>query len=147
MGSFFNLSDRSGVTLSPTLLLILLFAYLLYKTYPVINKFNNKLDEIEQLKSGYEVIKANLNALTAKIDGIDSKMQDLQKSSDESEKAKAQQLLVGMYHKYVPLGKWTRLESDTFWRIFRDYERRGGNGYMHSVIQPAMESLEITEEY
>lgn len=147
MGTFLNLFDRTGIVISPTFILIVLFGYLLYKIIPIYKKINDKIEDLDKVKNSYDVTTAKLDALTAKIDVIDHKVQELQRTSDESEMAKAQQLLVGMYNKYVPLGKWTKLESDTFWRIFRDYESRGGNGYMHSIVQPAMEKLEITEEY
>lgn len=147
MSTFLNLFDKSGITISPTAFLIILFCYLFYKLYPKAKSFNQKFDEIDEIKSNYNVTMAKLDSLCDKVDILNHKVHILQKSSDETEMAKEQQLLVGMYKKYVPLGKWTRLEHDTFWRVFRDYESRGGNGHMHSIVQPAMEKLEILDEY
>ena len=35
------------------------------------------------------------------------------------------------------------MEADAFWSLFWDYEAVDGNGYVHSVVQPQMESLDI----
>lgn len=44
-----------------------------------------------------------------------------------------------------PSQTWTKMESEAFWELFRDYEDLGGNGYMHTEVQPAMERLLILE--
>lgn len=40
---------------------------------------------------------------------------------------------------------WTRMEAEAFWELFHDYEDAGGDGYMHTVVQPEMEQLRIIE--
>ena len=40
---------------------------------------------------------------------------------------------------------WTRMEAEAFWDLFKDYEDLGGDGYMHTEVQPAMERLLIIE--
>lgn len=37
------------------------------------------------------------------------------------------------------------MEAEAFWELFRDYEDLGGDGYMHTEVQPAMERLVVTE--
>ena len=37
------------------------------------------------------------------------------------------------------------MEAEAVWGLFRDYEEAGGDGYMHTVVQPAMEKLRIRE--
>jgi hypothetical protein len=44
-----------------------------------------------------------------------------------------------------PSQSWTRMESEAFWELFREYEETGGDGYMHTEVQPAMERLLIVE--
>ncbi len=44
-----------------------------------------------------------------------------------------------------PHQSWTQMESEAFWELFRDYEDLGGNGYMHTVVQPEMERLIIVD--
>lgn len=35
------------------------------------------------------------------------------------------------------------MEAEAFWELFKEYEDRGGNGYVHSVVQPAMNELTV----
>ena len=44
-----------------------------------------------------------------------------------------------------PSKSWTQMEAEAFWGLFSDYEEAGGNGYMHSVVQPAMTELTVRE--
>ena len=44
-----------------------------------------------------------------------------------------------------PSKSWTRMESEAFWELFREYENAGGNGYMHTDVKPAMERLIVVE--
>lgn len=54
------------------------------------------------------------------------------------------------YRYYVnaetnPSHSWTKMESEAFWELFREYEDAGGNGYMHTEVLPAMELLTVVE--
>lgn len=56
--------------------------------------------------------------------------------------------IIQMYGFYAseernPMQAWTAMEADAFWRIFGDYEEDGGDGYVHSEIQPAMNTLRV----
>ena len=44
-----------------------------------------------------------------------------------------------------PSKSWTKMEAEAFWELFREYEEAGGNGYMHTVVQPEMERLLVIE--
>ena len=44
-----------------------------------------------------------------------------------------------------PTQTWSRMESEAFWEMFKDYEDAGGDGYMHTDVQPAMERLGVVE--
>lgn len=44
-----------------------------------------------------------------------------------------------------PSQTWTQMESEAFWELFKDYEELGGDGYMHTEVQPAMERLIVVE--
>ena len=35
------------------------------------------------------------------------------------------------------------MEAEAFWKIFKDYEELDGDGYVHSDVQPTMNSLEV----
>ena len=38
---------------------------------------------------------------------------------------------------------WSEMESDAFWKMFGDYEEAGGDGDMHTTVQPAMRLLNV----
>ncbi len=42
-----------------------------------------------------------------------------------------------------PQQAWTEMESSAFSATFADYEERGGDGYMHTVVQPKMQALSV----
>ena len=44
-----------------------------------------------------------------------------------------------------PLGAWTSMEAEAFWELFKEYEDAGGNGYIHTVVQPAMNLLKVID--
>ena len=44
-----------------------------------------------------------------------------------------------------PSQSWTRMEAEAFWDLFGDYEELGGDGYMHTEVQPAMNKLLVVE--
>lgn len=44
-----------------------------------------------------------------------------------------------------PSQSWTKMEAEAFWDLFSDYEDLGGDGYMHTEVQPAMNRLAVVE--
>ena len=63
---------------------------------------------------------------------------------------KLRDMLLQNYRYYTnkernPSQTWTKMESEAFWELFKDYEDLGGNGYMHTEVQPAMERLIVVE--
>lgn len=45
--------------------------------------------------------------------------------------------------KTNPSQAWTELEKEAFFELFKTYEERGGDGYMHDTVQPAMLLLTV----
>lgn len=79
------------------------------------------------------------------VSEISKKLSDMRKEIDETEMAKLKDSIVTYYKKYKELGEWTELESEAFWDLFHRYEAHGGNGYVHSVIEPVMRELQETK--
>lgn len=42
-----------------------------------------------------------------------------------------------------PMLAWSEMEAEAFWKVFGDYEEAGGDGDMHTTVQPAMRRLEV----
>ena len=37
------------------------------------------------------------------------------------------------------------MEAESYWALFGDYEDLGGDGYMHTVVQPEMNKLDVID--
>ena len=48
--------------------------------------------------------------------------------------------------EHNPDQTWSRVESETFWELYKDYEETGGNGYMHTDVVPMMQLLTVVDE-
>ena len=84
------------------------------------------------------------------MDAFMSRLEEIEKQNKKRECSKLRDMLLQNYRYYTsktqnPSQSWTRMESEAFWELFREYEEAGGNGYMHSVVQPEMERLTIIE--
>lgn len=93
-------------------------------------------DAINELRSGQERQNARL--------------EKMEKEGQQRELNKIRDRILQSYRYYTsaeknPMKAWSAMEADAFWRMFGDYEDLGGDGYVHSEIQPAMNSLVIVQ--
>lgn len=70
------------------------------------------------------------------------------KSLERREKNALREKILGLYRTFTdnnlnPMGAWTDMEHHSFFELVKDYESLGGNDYVHKVILPAMNKLEI----
>ena len=78
------------------------------------------------------------------------RLEKLEEQNKKKERNKLRDVLLERYRYYTnkdknPSQTWTVMEAEAFWELFRDYEDAGGNGYMHTVVQPEMERLTVVE--
>lgn len=92
-----------------------------------------------------EMIKADISSLTDKVNEIADTLSVMQKKDNETKLKELKGSLIRYYHKYKDIGEWSKLEKDAFWDLFDDYEKRGGDGYIHTIVEPAMRELRETE--
>lgn len=91
-------------------------------------------DIIEELKSGMEKQQKQLKKI--------------EEESTSRERSKLRDRLL-QSHRYFtsaeknPLRAWSEMEADAFWSMFKEYENAGGNGHMHTKVQPEMRALEV----
>lgn len=109
--------------------------------YPEYREQSRKIQQ--ELKSELEKIQNSLQDLSDRVCAMEQgrKEEDMHKLRD---------LLIKSYNYYAdpeknPSGSWTSMESESFWDLFYDYEAKGGDGYIHDTVQPAMERLHIVE--
>lgn len=70
------------------------------------------------------------------------------KSLERREKNALREKILGLYRTFTddnlnPMSAWTDMEHHSFFELVKDYESLGGNDYVHKVILPAMNKLEI----
>lgn len=92
-----------------------------------------------------EMIKADISSLTDKVNEIADTLSVMQKKDNETKLKELKGSLIRYYHKYKDIGEWSKLEKDAFWDLFDDYEKRGGDGYIHTIVEPTMRELRETE--
>lgn len=84
------------------------------------------------------------------IEEVMSRLIKMEENDVRRERNKIRDRLLQSYRYYTdpeknPSHSWTRMEAEAFWESFKDYEEAGGDGYMHSEVQPAMNKLTIIE--
>ena len=81
---------------------------------------------------------------------VKERLDEIEEQNKKRERSKLKDMLLQHYRYYTnecqnPSKSWTKMESEAFWELFREYEEAGGNGYMHTVVQPEMERLSVVE--
>ncbi len=117
--------------------------------YPQYREQSRKIqqelkDEINGLKTAQEKIVFTQQQMYKSLN-------ELQKELKDRDKNKLQDRLFQNYRYYTDIEKnpsqsWSEMEAQAFWALFKDYEDMGGNGYMHSVVKPAMKLLKIIDD-
>ncbi len=104
----------------------------------------------EQSKKIQQELKTELGKIRESLQDLSTRVDTMEKGRKEEDLHKLRDLLIKAYNYYAdpeknPSGAWTRMETESFWDLFYDYEAKGGDGYIHSTVQPAMERLRIIE--
>lgn len=117
---------------------------LLIKTSQNLNALQHKHEEdVKQSIRHDKQIKDEILMVSDKMDALSQQITDMQTKIDETEMAKLKDSIVSYYRKYKDIGEWSQLESDAFWDLFERYEVHGGNGFIHSVVEPIMREIKI----
>ena len=94
-------------------------------------------DKIEELKKSQD---ANTKEL-----------QQMKKDQMRESRNRLRDTLLERHRYYTdptrnPDQSWTKMEAEAFWELFGDYERAGGDGYMHTDVQPDMNRLHVIDK-
>lgn len=78
------------------------------------------------------------------------RLMDMEKNQKRQKRNELRDRLLQSYRFYTdkrrnPKQVWNRMEAEAFWELFGDYEAVNGDGYIHTVVQPAMNLLKIVE--
>ena len=112
------------------------------KTAAELSELQEKHKELVRQDLGYvKAIKQDINNLTKSVNDITQTLSDMRTKENETKLKELKSSLVRYYNKYKVIGEWSKLESEAFWDLFSEYEERGGDGYVHSIIEPVMREL------
>ena len=111
------------------------------RKYPEYREQSIKIQEL--LEGEIQELRDNQKKLMERL----VQMEEERKVRDRN---KLRDILLQNYRYYTnketnPSQTWTRMESEAFWELFKDYENAGGNGYMKSTVMPDMERLIVVE--
>lgn len=89
-------------------------------------------------------------AVRKDIQALTKRIEKMEEDTKRRERNKIRDRLLQNYRYYTntetnPTKSWSRMEADAFWELFKEYEENGGDGYMHSDVQPAMNKLTVVE--
>ena len=167
-----NFIDLFGqVTLSTVVELVLagVFLYLIYKKvrdflierYEAEKARDQRINEALEAAHKYpeyraqsikiqQTLENEIQVIREAMERYNTRMEQMEEDSRRRECNKLRDRLLQSYRYYTnpetnPDKSWTQMEAEAFWELFRDYEEAGGNGYMHTVVQPAMAELIVRE--
>ena len=101
-----------------------------------------RLDEIKSdLTNSIDLLKISNNK-------IQEQLTNLVERTQRYELAVTRDKLLQSYRYYInpaknPKGAWTELEKEAFFELFKGYEDAGGDGFMHTTVQPEMNRLSV----
>lgn len=151
------------------IILAIVFLYCVYKKVRdyLIKRYEDDKKKDAQLKEALDAISKYpqyrqqsleiQQKLESEIQGIrlaqEENIERLKKMEDAQmklERNKLRDRLLQSYRFYTdkdrnPSQSWSRMEAEAFWELFGEYEERGGNGFVHSEVQPAMNRLTVIE--
>lgn len=117
------------------------------EAWAAAQKYPEYHQESIQIRDGLE---KEIQELRDDFQAIMKRLEEIEEQNKKRECSKLRDMLLQNYRYYTsaqqnPSKSWTRMESEAFWELFEEYEAAGGNGYMHSVVQPEMERLNVIE--
>jgi hypothetical protein len=117
------------------------------ESYSITQKYPEYHKESIQIRDS---LKKEIKEIRDSFEAVMNRLEEIEEQNKKRECSKLRDMLLQNYRYYTndsqnPSRSWTRMECEAFWELFREYEAAGGNGYMHTDVQPAMERLTIIE--
>ena len=110
--------------------------------------FKKIIDCLEEVKQEQKELKEAVNELRGAQQEIAEKQDIFEEQHRNHSLNKLRDRLLSSYRYYTdpkknPLQAWSEMEKEAFDKLFYDYEELGGDGFMHSTVEPAMAALEV----
>lgn len=151
-----------GISFSSVIIFIAAIAFLVtvsVKIYKFIVNNHDNLQEkdntlkqiaedLKGLKDGYNELKAAVNDMAERQHEMNQRQEKIKQETCKYKLNELRDKLLQSYRYYTnkeknPMLAWSEMEKETFDELFKDYEELGGDGFMHSTVQPAMASLDV----
>lgn len=106
------------------------------------------IDCLEEVKQEQKELKGAVSELRGAQQKIAEKQDAFEEQHRNHSLNKLRDRLLDSYRYYTdpkknPLQAWSEMEKEAFDKLFHDYEELGGDGFMHSTVEPAMAALEV----
>lgn len=117
--------------------------------------YSKQMNYRQQSLNKQASIEQHFSEIDKKIDNlivlINEQRKEINAQHEETRDIKKNELrekLLQMYRTYTSLDfnpeqEWSEMEAEVFWDLFKDYEKLGGNGFMHNTVKPAMQALKV----
>ena len=104
----------------------------------------------EQSRKIQEKLNKDIESINKRLDKLDARMEATEGLQKKEKLSELKNEIVNAYRYYTdsvknPSKSLTRIEYDAFFGLVESYEARGGDGYVHTEIIPAMERLTVIE--
>lgn len=101
-----------------------------------------------ELKAEQSEIVQLCKTMNKTIENMDTRLQETQAQANERAVNDLRQKLISEYRLFTnkvknPMQAWSEMEYKAFMSQVKDYEKLGGNDYIHKTVLPAMNGLEI----
>ena len=150
------------IPLSTVILTIVAIVFLIKigkKVYKDIADFHDKRqeryailssiqEELIMIKKNQEKISKEMNELALGQEEIKEKQKVLEENHQDYILTTSRDRLLQSYRYYTsteknPMGAWSEMEKEAFDKLFKTYERMGGDGLLHTEVEPAMAKLDV----
>ena len=115
-----------------------------------LNAINEYPKYREQSRKIQEKLNKDIESINKRLDKLDARMEATEGLQKKEKLSELKNEIVNAYRYYTdsvknPSKSLTRIEYDAFFGLVESYEARGGDGYVHTEIIPAMERLTVIE--
>lgn len=115
-----------------------------------VHKYPEYRQQSLEIQRQFQIQFKQINERLGQMNKIDERLTQMEETTKRRERNKIRDHLLQSYKFYTdpkknPTMSWTQMEADVFWDLFKEYEENGGDGQMHTDVQPAMLSLKVED--
>lgn len=116
----------------------------------VVVKTGELDSEIKKIADTQKLVVSSIDKISDSQEKLAEQITSFEKVMKTQSCNKLRDRIIQSYRYYTsveknPMKAWTEMEKDAFDRLFKDYEDLGGDGYIHSTVEPEMNSLEVID--